>query len=53
MQVNSPVAPKKRQRPHPVRLDVLETEKEVLAAVAKRDKQWSEAIRQAGGSVQQ
>lgn len=46
-----PEVPTKRVRTCTPTLDQLNLETAVLDAVAKRDKQWAEAVAQAGGSV--
>ncbi len=47
-----PTVPAKPVRVTPPRLDQIHTETEIAAAVALRDKQWSQAVRAAGGCVQ-
>lgn len=47
-----PTVPTKPVRLSPPRLDQIHTETAIAAAVALRDKQWSQAVRAAGGCVQ-
>lgn len=47
-----PTLPPKPVRRSPPRLDQIHTEAAIAAAVALRDKQWSQAVLTAGGSVQ-
>lgn len=51
MIVSKPTAPKKLVRGRPVRMDVLERENAIIEAIARRDEEWSVAIREVGGKV--
>lgn len=50
--VRRPALPQKPIRISPPTLEMLRTEAAIVAAIAKRDKEWSQAIRAAGGGVQ-
>lgn len=50
--VARPTLPAKPVRLSPPRLDQIHTEAAIAAAIALRDKQWSQAVRAAGGCVQ-
>lgn len=50
--VQRPAQPIKVIRRSPPTLDMMRTDAAVAAAIAQRDKLWSEAVRVAGGVVQ-
>jgi hypothetical protein len=50
--VQRPAQPAKVVRISPPRLDQMRTDAAIAAALAQRDKLWSEAVRVAGGSVE-
>jgi hypothetical protein len=50
--VQRPARPVKAPRLCPPTLDMMRLEAAVTAAIAQRDKAWSEAVRVAGGMVQ-
>jgi hypothetical protein len=50
--VQRPARPAKKARLCPPTLDMMRTDAAVAAAIAQRDKLWSEAVRVAGGMVQ-
>lgn len=49
--VARPPVPVKPVRLSPPRLDQIHAEQAIAAAIAQRDKVWSEAVRAAGGMV--
>lgn len=49
--VAHPPAPAKPVRLSPPRLDQMHADAAIAAAIAKRDKEWSDAVRVAGGGV--
>ncbi|MCF7536198.1 hypothetical protein [Pseudomonas petrae] len=49
--VQRPAQPAKKVRLCPPTLEMMRTDAAILAAIAQRDKLWSEAVRIAGGEV--
>lgn len=49
--VRRPALPQKPIRISPPTLDQMRTDAAIVAAIARRDKEWSDAVRVAGGGV--